>query len=151
MVCIQFLSRVNSYELLYLFYQYTIWLIYHFINRQLVKALIVAWYKHNNISYTIPFADFVIWGCKIIPSTTSKVNIHWTPVPTQILVTLPLSWTLPLSLKVHMDSSWYIPIPSKLLSTLTLRHVSSRDIFIATFMIIILNYTPSNPCLLVTS
>ena len=64
MVCIQILSCVQRYELLYLFYQYTIWLIYHFINRQLVKALIVAWYKHNNISYTIPFADFVIWGCK---------------------------------------------------------------------------------------
>ena len=39
----------------------------------------------------------------------------------------PLSYTLALSLKARMDSSWEIPIPPKLLYTLTLIPVASRE------------------------
>ena len=64
-VCIQLLSCGHRKYLWYLFYQYTVRIIYCLINRDLGKYPIIDWYKHNNISYIIPFSDLVIWGCKI--------------------------------------------------------------------------------------
>ena len=87
---------------------------------------------------------------KLTSSTPSKGKRHCNPVPTQILVLSPLTYTFIFSLKANIDYSWDIPIPPKLLSTLTLRPFAPIELFIATLMNMILNYTQRNPCLLVT-
>ena len=88
---------------------------------------------------------------KFTSSTPSKVEIHCTHAPTQKFVDVPLPYTLPFSLKVQIYSSWYILITSNSLSTLTLISVTSRELFIATLMNMILNYTPRNTYFLVPS
>ena len=65
MVCIQILYRGHSDELWCFCYQYTIWIIYHLINRRLGTDTIVYCYKHKKISYTIPFIEIFIWRYKI--------------------------------------------------------------------------------------
>ena len=64
-VHIQFFSSGHSDELWCFCYQCTICIITRLINRRLVAATIVSFYKHKNIPYTLPFTSFVIWVCNI--------------------------------------------------------------------------------------
>ena len=65
MVSIRILSR-GHHDIIWCFcYQYTTWIISLVINMLLGKSPTVAWYKHKNICYIIPFTDLVIWVCNI--------------------------------------------------------------------------------------
>ena len=74
MVCIELIFRGNNNDLWCFCYQYIIWLVSCLINRWLCTASIVAWYKHKNISHSIPFLEVFIWGWKfyIINSKQGK-------------------------------------------------------------------------------
>ena len=74
MVQIQLISCVHSGELWCFCYQCTICIISRLINRHLGTDTIAAWYKHKNISYAIPFTDFVNWGCKIYIINSKQVE-----------------------------------------------------------------------------
>ena len=65
MVRIQLLFCRHNDDLWCFCYQYIVWITYCLINRRLGISTIVAWYKYNNIFYTSPFAELVIWRCKI--------------------------------------------------------------------------------------
>ena len=71
---------------------------------------------------------------KFTSSITINGKRHWTHASTHILMPVHLTYIFPLSLKVQMYYSWDITIPPKLLSTLTLRPVVSREFFIVTLM-----------------
>ena len=88
---------------------------------------------------------------KITPSDTRKVKGNCNYTPTHILVTTPLSYTLPFYIQVQMGSSWDIKIPPSSLSTLNRIPAASREIFIATLTSMRLHYTQKSPCLLVPS
>ena len=60
-VCIQLLSYRHFNDICCFCYQYNIWVTSHLIKRRLGTAPIVAWYKQNDISYTIPLKELVIW------------------------------------------------------------------------------------------
>ena len=150
-VHIQLLSHGYRDYLWCLCYQYNVFPIYRLINRHLGTALIVAWYKHKNIIYTIPFTYLVIWGETFTSSNPSKGKRHCTHAPTYIHIPVPLQCILPFYLQLQIYYSWDIPIPQRPLSTLTLITTVSRELFIATLIIMVLNYTLMNICSLVTS
>ena len=112
---------------------------------------IYLWFliQKNNICYTTPFTDLVIWGCKMYIINSKQGKSHWTHAPTQIHVPVFLPWTLPFYLQVKMDYSWDIPITPRSLYNFTLRLAAPRQLFIDTLMIMMLNYTQKNPFLLV--
>ena len=78
MVRIQLLSHGHSYNLWCLCCHYIFCIISFLINIHLVTAPIVSWYKHRNISYTIPFVELVIWGWKfyIVNSKQRKMSLY---------------------------------------------------------------------------
>ena len=96
-----------------------------------------------------PLRNFYFGGAIFTSSNTSKGKRHCTHAQTQIILTVTLLQTLPLYLQVQMDPSCDIPIPSRSLSTLTLITNTSKELFIATLMSMMLKYTWRNACLLV--
>ena len=121
------------------------------INMCLGTDPIVAWYKHNNIIYNIPFKYLFIWGENVTSSNPNKGKRHCTHAPTYIHIPVPLQCILPFYLQLQIYYSWDIPIPQRPLSTLTLITATSRELFIATLIIMVLNYTLMNICSLVPS
>ena len=96
-----------------------------------------------------PLQNLSYGGAKYTSSSPSKAKSYWTQSPTKILATALLPYTLPFYLQVQIPYSCYIPIPPRLLSTLTLRSSVSREFFVSALMSMMLNYTRRNTCLLV--